>query len=99
MTEEKEEEISVFERHAQTIVGVICAALLSWVGVSVSQQGKDIVALQVQMSGLQTQMTAIQSATADRYTGTRAATDFKPVYDRLADHEARLRELERGIRE
>ena len=75
---------SPFERHAQTVLQVLIAMFVAWQAYTVSEQSKNLVALQVEVRGLQTTMELMRVQTSDRYTAERAESDFG-VRDMILD--------------
>lgn len=83
------------ERHAQTLIGTVIAALVLWVGLTMQQQSVGIAELRVEVTNLRGQVSSLQSATADRYTAARAASDLAARDREINDLRDRVRTLER----
>jgi hypothetical protein len=79
----------------------IAAEFRAWIAVAVTLMINVIVVvywaatLSENIKTLQTNVAELKSTVADRYTGAQAQKDFTEVYGRIADHENRIRALER----
>lgn len=82
-----------FERHGQTVLQLLIAALLGWFGLQVVDQGRSMARMEVTVDALNKQILAIQSSflqgTNDRYRATDAAKDFKIIELRLSHIDSR----------
>lgn len=93
------------ERHAQTVLTGLAAALIAWVGVGVSTQGKDLAVLSERVISLQSQMAILQNfASEPRFTKDdyyvlnrpleQDITGIKAFLEKRADY---LERLERRV--
>lgn len=89
---------SALERHAQTIIGVVVAGLLGWVGVTVQDLTTTVARMEEKIIGLNRQIEILQSQTRDRYTKQDAERDLGIVRQTLEDHGDRIKQLERQSR-
>jgi len=89
------------ERHAQTVLTGLAAALIAWVGVGVSTQGKDLAVLSERVISLQSQMAILQNFaseprfTKDEYRSLNSPfeqdiVNIKAFLDKRADYLERL---------
>lgn len=89
---------SAFERHVQSGLLALVAALVTWnisttqaTTVKVAEIGITVTSLQAQVAQLSAKIDAVAQ---DPYHRVDAARDFEPRDDRLKDLEARVRALE-----
>jgi hypothetical protein len=92
-------EPSVLERHAQTLIGVVVASLVLWIGVTIQQQSVSLAEMRVEITNLRSQLASYSTQTADRYTSARAAQDFAARDREYADLRDRVRSLEQVHRQ
>ena len=79
--------MTAWEKHGQTILAGIVVIILSWVGVTVSDNakrsavmGQQIVDLKIQLGDMER---SLHAEMADRYRGKDATRDFQAVYKEL----------------
>ena len=89
---------SAFERHLQTVVTILVAGLLTWVGLTTNETSKSVAVTEVKMEMMQLSLTSLaeklDTATLDRYTATDARRDLGAVYRRLDQTENRMTVIE-----
>jgi hypothetical protein len=91
MTGKKEQKVRDWERHGQTILTGIVAGLICWVGVNVSNQGKEIAILNERVINLQSQMVVLQNfAREPRFTKDDFYNLTRPYEQRIQELETRL---------
>lgn len=78
---------SPMERHVQTILTVMVAGLVAWVGVTTTQTATDLAVLQERLTQVSIRLDA---AIADRYTGAQG----RAVEQRIDRLEGRVDRLE-----
>lgn len=86
------ERIVLHAVQAVTVAGIIGGYL------AVSDLRTSNAVLQVEVKGLSDRLEDFRDLVDDRYTARQAQRDFKPLIERVADHEARLRTIEKGTR-
>lgn len=86
---------TALERHAQTLIGIVVASLLGWVGVTVQDLTTTVARMEEKIVSLERQIDILQSNTRDRYTKQDASRDFGVFQKILDDHAERIRRLER----
>lgn len=86
---------TALERHAQTLIGIIIAGVLGWVGLTVQSLTTTVARMEEKIAGLERQIDILQSSTRDRYTRQDAARDLDLVRKVLDDHGERIKQLER----
>jgi len=89
-TEETKDSIDVFERHAQTIIAVIIAGLISWVGFTVLSQSTNIAILTEKFTSLEKRVERFTDQ--PRFTRNNFDAEMRLYESRLTLME---RELER----
>lgn len=86
-------EKSGFERHAQTVLGVVVAAGIIWLGNSNVDLGKELAKATVSISQLREDMRSMQDqivrANADRVTTNDFNREVQRLNERMARIEAR----------
>ena len=86
------------ERHITTVMIGVVAALLGWVGVTVSGTATSVAVLQQHVSLMAATVakleTRVETATADRYTGTEAGRNNGILHTRIGEIERRTDGLE-----
>ena len=82
------ERIVLHAVQAITVAGIIGGY------VSISDLKTSNAVLRVELQGLSARLEDFRSLASDRYTSTQAQRDIKPLIERVADHEARIRTLE-----
>lgn len=87
---------STLERHAQTLIGLVVAALLGWVGMTVQDLTTTVARMEEKIVSLERQIDILQANTRDRYTKQDASRDLGVVQKMLDDHAERIRRLERS---
>ena len=87
---------SVFERHAQTLISTIIAALVLWVGITMQNMQTSIASMTVQIQQLQTEVATLRQKNGDRYTASQAVTDWNRNRNELDEVRQRLRDVERS---
>jgi hypothetical protein len=93
-TETEDNKSTVFERHAQTVLGAVVVAILGWSGFTLNNLSVSVAQLTERVSAIQGNMTILQSQTTDRYTRQDAVRDLGAVQRSLEDHTSRIRALE-----
>jgi hypothetical protein len=86
------------ERYAQHIVQAVTVAAIIGGAVAVVGMREDIAVMKNTMAIMKEQVSDLKAATADRYTATEARRERQPLIDAIADHEARIRLIERTTR-
>ena len=75
---------SSWEKHAQTILAGAVLLVMSWVGMSVNNNGRDNAVMASQIADLKGQVTGLAKTLNvnlnDRYRGRDAQRDFQAVY-------------------
>lgn len=91
---------SAFERHLQTIIGVVVAGVLLGVWGSVQETAKGQSVLETNISWMKDSMERMQrqlnAANNDRYTQTDARRDKDDIEGRIEKIESRVATLENG---
>ena len=96
MTDNSQRGSTSIERWFDHVVRAVTVIAIVGGAVTLSEIRTQVAVLSTQIETLQSAMADMRTASADRYTRTDARSDLQPVMDRLADHEGRLRSLERG---
>lgn len=96
MSEENVQHRSAFERHAQTIVQVIIAALCIWMAKTTTETATEVAVQSERLVSLSTQVDTLQESTRDRYMGTDARRDLAVRDAQINDLVQRVRALEQG---
>lgn len=93
----------VFERHAQSVVALLIAALVSWVGISTSQLREDFQAVKGDIRVINVEVSAVKDqlalANQDRYRASQANSDFKLRDQRIDQNSRRLDSLEQWAKD
>lgn len=87
------------EKHVQTIVVSLVLLLLSWAGWTALDTRERVARMEVQMTNLAVQISAMQgqlaAASDDRYRSSDARRDFTARDERIKELEARVIILEK----
>lgn len=83
---------SVLERHAQSGLQILIVALIGWFGVSVTATRETVARLDERLAAMERRF---EELSAGRYSSADASRDQTWVQRQFADHEERLRRLER----
>jgi hypothetical protein len=86
---------SPLEKHIQTILQGIIAALVLWLGQTVNNAQLEITKLGVQMDQVRNEVNGVQNKMEDRYSGAQAAQDRARWEAAIAALDSRLDTLER----
>ena len=93
----REDPLTAWERHGQSITAAIVLLVLSWVGINVNDNAKGSAVMQSQIADLKKKVDALQftinNDMADRYRGKDAQRDFAAVYkeiERIRDDDHRF---------
>lgn len=92
MSDQKNSEKPLLEKHFQTIVVTILLAVSGWVAITTQGTSVQVATLQVQVKSLRDR---IEDAADDRYTSADAARDLLLRDQRVTELERRLEMLER----
>lgn len=88
---ESEQTLSLWERHAQTILTALVAGLISWVGITVSAQERNMAVMAVQINELTKDMDELKSFTRQpRFTKEDFSALMQPYEQRIARNESLL---------
>jgi Tfp pilus assembly protein PilV len=98
MSEQAPPQPSAIERHAQTLIGVVITGLIFWMGVTIQDQSTTLAGMRAELNGMQAQLSLYAQQTQDRYTASRASTDFAARDQVIADLRERVLMLEQGRR-
>jgi len=82
---------SVIERHAQTIISGVVAALLGWVGVSLLDLRDRTTRVEVQLVSL---LATVTEGTTDRFRGADWLREKARLDDRFYSLQRRVEQLE-----
>lgn len=85
---------SPLEKHLQTALQGIIAALILWLGNTVNQAQLEIAKLGVQMETVRAEVARLQGQSDDRYTLSMAAADRTRLVERIQEVEARVSKVE-----
>ena len=77
--------------------GVTLAAIIGG-AVTLTNLSTEVAVLGTQISAVQERIADMRASSADGYTATEARRDLQPLLESIADHEARVRLLERQLR-
>ncbi len=86
---------SALEKHIQTILQGIIAALVLWLGQTVNNAQLEITKLGVQMDQVRGDINRMEPLKEDRYTGSMASADRARWEAAIASLDNRLDALER----
>ena len=89
--ERRQTERSAVERHAQSLLLVIVAGLIGWVGLSISSMGQMIARLEERVTYMTTQISDLKNG---NYTQTDAVRDIGRVDGRIDELSGRVQRLE-----
>ncbi len=87
-----------FERHFNTIIGIIIAALLGWFGLTTQNMSVRLAVVESSMSQLTIQVSRLREATNDRYTSREAVEDKAALQREIDRLEIRVNDLEQRVR-
>lgn len=83
----REDPLTAWERHGQSITAAIVLLILSWVGINVNDNAKGSAVMRSQIDELQKKVDILQLSIntdmQDRYRGTDAQRDFAAVYKEI----------------
>jgi len=92
---EERKDITIFEKHAQTILTGVVAALIGWAGMNVSTQGQQIAVLTVQIQALNAQISDLKEfARQPRFTKEDFHSLLQPYVQRIEDNQGKLSKRE-----
>lgn len=94
MSDEQVNTRSAFERHGQSLIQVIIAALCIWMAKTTSDTSKDLAVLTERMESVKIEMTSMKDFNKDRYTGADARRDAAIDERRFTNIENRIKSLE-----
>lgn len=86
---------SQLERRFQNVVQSVLVAAIIGGGVVMMEVRTEVAVTQNDIRTMSIRLNDFRSLAADRYTASQAATTNRPIITDLADHEARLRVLEK----
>lgn len=93
-------DISLLEKHAQTILTGVVAGLIGWVGISVAEQSKQIAVLSEQMNGMKLQIEEFRIfARQPRLTKDDFLILIEPYSQRVEINNEKLLKQERQVSE
>lgn len=87
---------SPWERHFQTVLTTVAIGLLAWVGVSQVTTNEITAAIKQQLIDMNRRIESVERGTSDRYTASRAASDFLRIETTLDRLDRRIRDIEKG---
>jgi len=87
-----------FERHFQTVITTLIAALVMWIGITVTSSATSLATMQEKVVWMERSIDSLASklekATEDRYTATDARRDGAMFYRRFDQLEGRINIVE-----
>lgn len=87
-----DDDISVMERHGQTILALVILAAITWTGNTLISTNTDIKVLTEKVGNLENQLTV---AAASQYTINQAIAETKRIDEKFINIERRLNNLEK----
>lgn len=89
---------STIEKHFQTVLQIIVAALISWFGFQVVEQGKSVARMEVVIESLNKELmqmrTNVLTQVDDRYRRAEAVRDQELLRRQIAENQERITRLE-----
>ena len=95
VTEDESRGQSSVERILLHVVQAVTVAGIIGGYVAMSDLKTSTAVLQSELRSLSERLDDFRALSGDRYTATQAARDIKPLFERIADFEIRLRNLEK----
>lgn len=90
-----DENKGVMERHAQTLISLVIAGLIGWVGLSLQELQNNAAAVAVEIQNIKSEVSVIRTQSANQYSIAQAARDWDRNRRELDDLRTRIRDLER----
>ena len=84
-----------FERHFQTILVIIVAGLMGWVGTSTNQNNQEMVRTQEQIKFLSATVAELKDLIKDGYTAKEAKREHELLWQAVNGNSGRIETLER----
>ena len=83
------------ERWFQHVVQALTVMAIAGGTYSISEMRRESAVITEKLANVERRFDELRDSVKDRYTATDAKRDIQPIRDKLLDHEARLRALER----
>ena len=89
-------EKSTFEKHGQSIVQVLIAALCLWMANTINITATSVAVLTERMQGIKVQLDSVQLEAASRYTKNDALRDIEILNNKIDHQSDRIKTLEQN---
>lgn len=88
-------EKSTFEKHGQSVIQVLIAALCLWMANTVNITATSVAVLTERMEGIKVQLDSVQMEAESRYTKNDAIRDIEILNNKIDRQEDRIKDLEK----
>lgn len=89
-------EKSTFEKHGQSVIQVLIAALCLWMANTVNITATSVAVLTERMQGIKVQLDSVQLDAASRYTKNDALRDIEILNNKIERQSDRIKNLEKN---
>jgi len=88
-------EKSTFEKHGQSIIQVLIAALCLWMANTINITATSVAVLTERMQGIKVQLDSVQMGAESRYTKNDAIRDIEILNNKIDSQADRIKDLEK----
>jgi len=88
-------EKSTFEKHGQSIIQVLIAALCLWMANTINITATSVAVLTERMQGIKVQLDSVQMEAESRYTKNDAIRDIEILNNKIDSQADRIKDLEK----
>lgn len=89
-------EKSTFEKHGQSVIQVLIAALCLWMANTINITATSVAVLTERMQGIKVQLDSVQLDAASRYTKNDALRDIEILNNKIERQLDRIKNLEKN---
>lgn len=88
-------EKSTFEKHVQSVIQVLIAALCLWMANTINITATSVAVLTERMQGIKVQLDSVQMEAESRYTKNDAVRDIEILNNKIDSQANRIKDLEK----
>lgn len=88
-------EKSTFEKHGQSVIQVLIAALCLWMANTINITATSVAVLTERMQGIKVQLDSVQMEAESRYTKNDAIRDIEILNNKIDSQADRIKDLEK----
>lgn len=88
-------EKSTFEKHGQSVIQVLIAALCLWMANTINITATSVAVLTERMQGIKVQLDSVQMEAESRYTKNDAVRDIEILNNKIDSQANRIKDLEK----